>query len=302
MKKEQNRVFKKACFYQRVSTKSQDVEMQVKAAARFRKQYTEDEIIDINEHGVSSNKLSMKERKHLLALIDHVKRDEIHTLYVYDRSRLTRRFYEYFSIYSLLWEHKVQVVFTTTDPTYPPFSLDTVTEGINALLTEEEGKNISRRSYDSFRKMPNSKFGYQIRHINEAKHYKKDPAFEEEIAMFLNSLKHISSLEELLSEATRLKRTSKRALKMIFSMCIDSFYCGCEKTTDKLFRLPYVEPYISVEQFEENEAKFAPLLRQLAIQQTELELKDIFTIICGHCGQKLKWEVTALSNKAYYYM
>ena len=74
------RTFKKACFYQRVSTNSQDVEMQVQAAARFRERYAEEDIIEINEHGVSSNKLSMKHRKHLLTLIEMIKRDELHTL------------------------------------------------------------------------------------------------------------------------------------------------------------------------------------------------------------------------------
>ncbi|WP_019244438.1 MULTISPECIES: recombinase family protein [Bacillus] len=297
----QNRVFKKACFYQRVSTKSQDVEMQVQAAARFRGQYAEDEIITINEHGVSSNKLSMKERKHLLEFIERVKRDEIHTLYVYDRSRLTRRFYEYFCLYSLLWEHNVEVIFTTTDPSYPPFSRNTVTEAINALLTEEEGKHISRRLHDLYRKTPVTKFGYQSKLSNETKQYIKHPDVEDEITIFLNALTYIDCLEDLLVAATKLKKTSKRTLKMILSMCIDPFYCGCEKTNDKLFPLTHVEPYITVEQFRQNEAKFEPLLRDLALQQTELELQDLFSVICGHCGKRLKYEITATASEAYYY-
>ncbi|MCM3362244.1 recombinase family protein [Niallia sp. MER TA 168] len=301
MTKTQERTFKKACFFQRVSTNSQDVEMQVQAAARFRENYLEEDIIDINEHGVSSNKLSMKQRKHLLSLIEMIKTGEIHTLYVYDRSRLTRRFYEYFYLYSLLWENNVQVVFTTTDSSYPPFSRDTVTEGINALLTEEEGKNISRRTLDTHKKTPNQKFGYITAKNGERRTYVHNYEFQLAINTYFEKLKNVLNLNELASAALELKKVSKRPLKMIFSMALDAFYCAHEQSNNKLYPLPYVTPYLSVEEFKENVKKLSPMLTQLDLHETELQVQNIFNIKCGSCGNWLKYDIDAVNNEAYYY-
>lgn len=297
----QERTFKKACFYQRVNTNSQDVEMQVQAAARFRERYSEEDIIEINEHGVSSNKLSMKNRKHLQAFVEMIKRDEIHTLYVYDRSRLTRRFYEYFFLYSLLWEHNVEVVFTTTDASYPPFSQDTVTEGINALLTEEEGKNISRRSLDTHKKTPNQKFGYILEKHEHGRQYVQNPCFQGAINRFFDNIRTIDSIEELFKAAVNLKKAADRPLKMIFAMVTDPFYCGHEKSNNNLYPLPYVSPYLSVEEFNANFNKFEPLLKKLALQETELELQNIFSVKCGNCSRHLRYAFDAVLNEAYYY-
>lgn len=275
--------------------------MQVQAAARFRERYAEEDIIEINEHGVSSNKLSMKHRKHLQTLIEMIKRDELHTLYVSDRSRLTRRFYEYFFLYSLLWEHNVEVVFTTTDASYPPFSQDTVTEGINALLTEEEGKNISRRSLDTHKKTPNQKFGYILKKYEDGRQYVKNNNFEDAIQSFFHTIRTMDSIEELFQAATVLKKASNRPLKMIFNMVIDPFYCGHERSNNKLYRLPYVTPYLSVDEYNSNFNKFDTLLKNLVLQQTELELQNVFSLKCGHCAAPLKYSVDAVSNEAYYY-
>ena len=299
MNDHQDTTFKKACFFTRVSTNSQQVELQVKAAARYRELYSEEDTILINEFGVSSNKVSMKNRKHLQKLIEMVKREEIHTLFVYDRSRLTRRFYEYFFLYNLFWEHEVKVVFTTNAGLYPPFSRDIVTEGINALLTEEEGKNISRRSTDIFKKAPNQKFGYFLEKDN-GRQYLFCPKYDSVIQEYFEKVRDINNLADLFQAATNLKKVSNRPLQMIFSMIIDPFYCGHEMSNDKLYTLPYVKPYITVEQFKENIQKFEPLLRQLALNQTELGLQNVFNVKCGNCDKELKFSFDAISNEAHY--
>lgn len=82
-------------FLRRVSTENQSLEMQIAADKKYRDAFDEDEYIEVNELGVSANKVKLKDREKMLEVISIISQGKVDTLYVYDRSRLTRNFYEY---------------------------------------------------------------------------------------------------------------------------------------------------------------------------------------------------------------
>ncbi|TYS54722.1 recombinase family protein [Rossellomorea marisflavi] len=103
--------------------------MQLEAAKPYIKEYNPDEIVRLNDHGVSALKNKLEQRPALKELLDLIRNDEVDTLIDYQRDRLAREFYEYLEIILLIYTHKVKVIFTATG--HLPFNHD-IESGIHS--------------------------------------------------------------------------------------------------------------------------------------------------------------------------
>lgn len=100
---------KKTVVYARTSTKKQNLELQLDAAKPFVKGISEEHLLIIEEHGVP---ISSK-REGLQQLLDLIRQDQVETLIVFQRDRLTQNEDEYQDILRLIYSHGVKVILTS---------------------------------------------------------------------------------------------------------------------------------------------------------------------------------------------
>ncbi|WP_245736040.1 recombinase family protein [Virgibacillus subterraneus] len=86
-------------------------------------------------------------------VLELVKKNQVDTLVVYQRDRLTRSCYKYLEIVDLMNTHKVKVIFTASDDI--PFQHDqedgVLKEFHYALLLEKERNHMSNRIKDALK-------------------------------------------------------------------------------------------------------------------------------------------------------
>lgn len=137
-------------FFRRVNTPVQSFESQTAADNIFRDKLSNEKYIEVNEICVSGDKRSIKDREKMSEVLSLIKQDLVDTIYLYDRTRLTRKSDEYLEIVDLLLTHNVNVVFTSKCTT--PFGKNIVIECLYANMLDYEQKVISKRAKDSYRK------------------------------------------------------------------------------------------------------------------------------------------------------
>ncbi|MCZ2846176.1 MAG: recombinase family protein [Candidatus Bathyarchaeota archaeon] len=288
-------------FLRRVSTENQSLEMQIAADKQFRDELDEDEYIEINELGVSANKVQLKQRKELVKLINLIEKEQVDTIYFYDRSRLTRNFYEYLELVDKFIAHKVKVVFTTTDANYLPFSSNYVMEGFNGILIEEEGKAIARRVADNHRKLPNKKYGYvTIKNENGKKSYSIISEHKQVITDLFKNAKGIESIEDFIEFLTKHSREMKKQPSDIIRITSDPFYAGCERIGSRYNHLPYVEPIIELELFSDVYKLIEPYEKRLRMSMIERSEENILHPVCGLCKKKMNYKKSHVGKTGIY--
>jgi site-specific DNA recombinase len=287
-------------FLRRVSTENQSLEMQISADKKFRDLLDEDEYIEVNELGVSANKVKLKSRKDICDVINFIRKGEVDTLYVYDRSRLTRNFYEYLELVDLFLFHKVNVVFTTTEATYPPFNVNYMVEAFNGILIEEEGKAIARRMADTHRKLPPQKFGYKTEKKDGRKYYRLDEDLKPmlfdlyDVSIKINSLQDFIQL--LLEQSSRLKKKTIDIVRIL----TDPFYAASERMGEIFNDLHYVEPVLSVENFIDLQQIIAPYISQFHEDIAKREGENIIHPFCGICKKEMNYKRDKVGSSGVY--
>ncbi|CAH2717201.1 hypothetical protein BACCIP111895_04391 [Neobacillus rhizosphaerae] len=146
-------------FFRRVSTINQDLAMQESADAMYRENYIPDEILIMNEDGVSANKLDIEKRPQMKKLIQMIINYQVDIIYAFDRSRLFRDFYESNYFVSLCKKHKVKIFFTSSGNGQQATD-STLLEGVMNIVSDVEGKNIARRTEEARKRYPPRKLGY----------------------------------------------------------------------------------------------------------------------------------------------
>lgn len=134
---------KKTVVYARTSSEKQSIDLQLAAARPFLKGVQEENVVIFTE--IAASKLSQQVGlKEIMRLVEN---DQVDTIIVYQRDRLTRSFYKYLEIIDLIYAHKVKVIFTLSDEM--PFQHDqevgVLKEFYNAFLLEKERNHMSNR-------------------------------------------------------------------------------------------------------------------------------------------------------------
>lgn len=288
-------------FLRRVSTESQSLEMQIIADKKFRDALDEDEYIEVNELGISANKIKLRDREKMQEVISLISNGEVGTLYVYDRSRLTRNFYEYLEMVDLFITHDVKVVFTSSDSSYSSFSSNYLVEGFNGILIEEEGKAIARRVSDTHRKLPPRKFGYQTNKDERGnKSYSLQKENKKNIIQLFEKARGIGDTTEFIQLVSTFSSLMKKQPTDIVRILTDPFYSGCEKIGNYLNKLPYVEPVISKETFQEVQVVIEPFVEKLQQNLNGRSDENILPPKCGICKKSMVYRKNKIGESGIY--
>ncbi|RSK26541.1 recombinase family protein [Bacillus sp. HMF5848] len=287
-------------FHRRVSTQQQSLEMQMTADEEYRMTLDESEYVEFNELGISSNKVPLSKRDKMREIIKMIQSGSVKTIYTYDRTRLTRNFYEYLELVDLFLMNDINVVFTTNDSYYPPFSSNPYTEGFNGVLIEEEGKAIARRMSDVNKRVPPKKYGYNtIKHANH-KEYKLDSRKQLLFGLF-ESAQNIINTEEFLKLLHEYKTTKlKKDPIQIINILTDAFYAGHEKVGKKYNQLTYVEPVVSIDAFERIQKVIGPYVKQLNKDLQGRVDEDVLRPRCGECQKEMRYVKNKVGGSGSY--
>ncbi|MCT8139975.1 recombinase family protein [Anaerobacillus sp. CMMVII] len=274
-------------FFRRVSTENQSLEMQIEADKKFRDQLDDDEYIEVNELAISANKIKLKDREKLLEVIRLIENGEVSTVYVYDRSRLARNFYEYLQLVDLFITHDVEVVFTTTDASYSAFTSNYLVEGFNGILIEEEGKAIARRVAESHRKLPSKKFGLDTNKSDDGKkNYTLQLHYKEPLLRLFETASEVSSATSFIELLSHFSRVLKKQPTDILRMLTDSFYTGHEQIGNRFSKLSYVEPLLTLELYKTVQVAIKPFIERLQNNLDERSGENVLHPYCDICNEK----------------
>jgi site-specific DNA recombinase len=288
-------------FLRRVSTENQSLEMQVATDKKYRDALDEDEYIEVNELGISANKVKLKDREKMLEVISIIGQGKVDTIYVYDRSRLTRNFYEYLEMVDLFITHDVKVIFTSADSSYPQFNSNYLIEGFNGILIEEEGKSIARRVADAHRKLPPRKFGYDTHKDDQGKKsYTLQTEHKNNIFQLFEKARGIANTTEFIQLVSTFSSLMKKEPTDIVRILTDPFYSGCEKISTYLNSLSYVEPVISKEVFLEVQEIIEPFVEKLQQNISGRSDENILLPKCGICKNSMQYRKNKIGESGIY--
>ncbi|WP_260055529.1 recombinase family protein [Niallia taxi] len=285
-------------FFRRVSTAGQDLEMQITADAPFREKLLPEEIHVIDEFAVSANKRSIDERPKMLMLISLIKQGKVSTVYAFDRTRLFRNYYDGMEFQDVCRKHDVSLVYTSSGQGHVQATDSTFLEGVLLMFSNIEGQNIARRTNEVQRRCPPKKLGYTK--VQETKQYVKDLVKQETVNAFFSALQKVRTVEGLSCTLQEFRSELGRTDEHLVKVSQDPFYAGYDLYQGEV-QLPYVEQYLTLEQFKNLQTTLEPLRNQYVEQIQQLKKQDIIEPLCGYCRQPLRYRINKLNNTAYYF-
>lgn len=149
----------KVVAYYRRSTNLQENSINMQQQMAFEKAIKHSLPIDEEyiDDAISARKVNKNNRKRLDQLLNEIKEDRIHTLFVYKRDRLARNSLEYLEIYSLFKEKNLNVVFTCDSEIPIQYNhVGELLECIMAGIIQREGEQIVQRIIETIKANFNS--------------------------------------------------------------------------------------------------------------------------------------------------
>ncbi|MGD7046155.1 recombinase family protein [Jeotgalibacillus proteolyticus] len=282
-------------FFRRVSTTKQDMSLQESADAIHREHLHENEIVIINENGVSANKLKINQRPQMLQLISMIENYQVETIYAFDRSRLFRDFYEALFFGVLCKRKNVNLIFTSPEKGYQATN-NALLEGFLNIVGDVEGKNIARRTEEARKRYPPRKLGYLKE--KDTKKYIKDPSKEKLVYHYFSELSNLSSVDELDELLDRHKKLLKTTTLQLVKISLDPFYAGYDLTSGKN-GLGHVTPYLSLEKFEKMQ-QAQPIISSYIMKIEKLKASNSYHPFCGKCGNNMTFKYETATHSAWY--
>lgn len=279
----------KVVVYTRVSSDQQNLEMQLEAAKPYVKGYHPDEVIYLNDDGVSATKKKMEERPKLKELLELIKNGQVDTLIVYQRDRLARDFYEYLEIILLIYTFKVKVIFTATG--HLPFNHDLksglLSEGVFGMMSQLEGMNIVNRTKDAFQKAPHSIFGYLVDKANGKRTYTINPKYKTTIKHLYRDCLTISNAKDLIELLLKYKKLFNRKESDVFNILTRPFYAGHVEINGFFEPLDNVPEIISIEDFKMVQEKLKQLVPNYNLDTLKNDEKLVIAPKCHICNEEM---------------
>ncbi|MEL3972048.1 recombinase family protein [Rossellomorea oryzaecorticis] len=287
-------------FLRRVSTDNQNLEMQLAADKQYRDILDDDDYLEFNELGVSANKVKLRDRPSMVNIINLIRNGEVNTLYVYDRSRLSRNFYEYMELIDLFIACDVKVVFTTSNPGYSPFSANYLVEGINGILVEEEGIGIATRISDVNRTFPAKKFGFEVLKKNTDKFYTPKEEVAVELHNLFNTAMEIKDMESFVMMLNVYSKLLSKQPTEIVKMILDPFYAGAKRNGEAYITLSHVKPFLSLSEHKSLQDTVKPFVDKLQHNLHQHQGENVLMPICGKCKAFMKYKKSKVGNTGTY--
>ncbi|SHG30186.1 recombinase family protein [Ornithinibacillus halophilus] len=282
-------------FFRRVSTDKQNMEMQQSADAYYREKLLPEEIKVIDEDALSANKKFINERPEMQKLISLIKEDQVDTLYAFDRTRLFRDYYEGIEFTDLCLKHDIQVIYTSEGNGNVQATKDIFLEGILAMFSDIEGKNIARRNIEASKRYPGRKLGY----VKENKHYYKDPVKKELLEAYFSSLSKISTLDELALFLKKYRSIFKTNDETLIRIAQDPFYAGHDLSKGN-YKLKHVEAYLSLKDFRAIQDSLGEVFNEYLKRLDDLESQKSYLPICGYCQKPLCYSKDKINNNSFF--
>ncbi|MCP8971367.1 recombinase family protein [Ectobacillus sp. SYSU M60031] len=271
--------------------------MQITADAPFRERLLPEEVYVIDEFAVSANKKSTEERPQMLELISLIQQGKVSTVYAFDRTRLFRNYYDGMEFQDVCRHHDVSLVYTSSGQGHVQATDSTFLEGVLLMFSNIEGQNIARRTNEVQRRCPPKKLGYTK--VSESKQYVKHPDKMATVQAYFSALENVRTVEDLSRTLKEFRKKLSRTDELLLKVSHDPFYAGYDLHQGEV-SLPYVEPYLTLEQFKNLQTTLEPLRNEYVNQIQQLKKQDVIEPLCGYCRQPLRYRINKLNSTAYY--
>lgn len=313
----------KGAFYGRYSTDKQKMETQRQSAYDLAKELECEIINHYEDHGVSSRKNKIEQRKELYKLMSDSKNKIFDFIVVSDRDRLARNPLEHEILRAFFKTYEIPVVICS-DKTFYEDGQDKFYKLLRDMFTKYEIDNILRRTRDGLINIAhkgiwtggNPPFGYSYNNIEKKliPHPEELMVVKNIFDLYKNGEGFHSIAKKLPKESNNDKNWTKEKVKSIIINPIYAGYLSWGKTASStnilrdredwiIVKSRLIEPIINFKDWEEcwkkyNDKKNGKVSPRYL--KTSFLLKDI--ILCKNCNKKLQTKdqtTTSNSGKKY---
>jgi site-specific DNA recombinase len=269
--------------YYRTSTDSQDEAMQINAARATIQKLGLQNVLELNDSGVSANTVPLEQRQKLNVLLNLIREGRVEHLVVFSRDRLARDAFEYSVIQKAIRDHGVKVIFTMQNAI--PFQDDVGMELLLSVFTKYEGQQIRNRTHVSNSQYPPKLFGYKKETVNGQKRYLVVESKARDIVKMFHECAQLRTLEEFAFFLVKHQKILKRKPQQLLNILQNPFYSGHMRLGGGYELLPYVEPMITLDQFLAVEEVVH--LHKQAIDKAMLK-PQFLSPVCAICGNAMR--------------
>ncbi|MFT4414525.1 recombinase family protein [Fredinandcohnia humi] len=277
--------------YTRVSSSSQNLREQRDAAKKVLKarNINEDEVLYLEDFNVSATKNDANNRPAYKKLLKLIKEGRVALIIIYARDRVQRDFYEASEFNEIVNTYGVDVIYTASNEI--PFIKNSSIENFYGIFSQQEGKNIGRRTSDAIKRYPGKIIGFErIEEILENGSTKVRFSLDNNRSIIIGALfeefSQIQTKEEFVSILTKYGK-ELNGHSTVMKILQRPFYAGYCLTDYGYDELHHVDAIISLEMFEKVQAILSKFIDEY--NETVLRAKDkiILNPICGVCNKKM---------------
>jgi site-specific DNA recombinase len=277
--------------YTRVSSSSQDLREQRDAAKKVLKarNINEDEVLYLEDFNVSATKNDANNRPEYKKLLKLIKEGRVALIIIYARDRVQRDFYEASEFNELINLYGVDVIYTASNEI--PFIKNSSIENFYGIFSQQEGKNIGRRTSDAIKRYPGKVIGFKrIEEVLEngrtKVHFSLDNNRSITIGSLFEEFSQIQTKEEFVSVLTKYGK-ALNGHTTVMKILQRPFYAAHCLTDYGYDELHHVDAIISLELFEKVQAILNKFIEEYNETVTRAKDKMILNPICGVCNKKM---------------
>ncbi|MGV2939337.1 recombinase family protein [Mesobacillus sp. LC4] len=275
--------------YTRVSSSSQNLREQRDAAKKVLKarNINEDEVLYLEDFNVSATKNDANNRPAYKKLQKLIREGRVALVIIYARDRVQRDFYEASEFNELVNLYDVEVIYTASNEI--PFNKNSSIENFYGIFSQQEGKNIGRRTNDAIKRYPGKVIGFERIEETQENGKKKlrfclDNKRSNTIKSLFEEFSRIQTKEEFVSVLAKYGRELS-GHATVMKILQRPFYSGHCFTDYGYDELDHVEALISLDLFEKVQAILNQFIEEYNETVSRAKDKVIFNPVCGVCNK-----------------
>ncbi|MEH7076983.1 recombinase family protein [Neobacillus drentensis] len=289
--------------YSRVSSSSQNLREQLDAAKKVlrAKNINEEDVLFLEDFNVSATKNDANNRPAYKKLQKLIREGKVALVIIYARDRVQRDFYEASEFNELVNLHGVEVIYTASDEI--PFNKNSSIENFYGIFSQQEGKNIGRRTQDAIKRYPGKVIGFErieetLENGRTKVRFTSDNDRSNIIKLLFEEFSQIKTKEEFVNVLAKYgKKLSGHATVM--KILQKPFYSGHCLTDYGYDELDHVEAIITLELFEKVQTILNKFIEEYNETVSRAKNKVILNPICGVCNKKMIFK-KVLNKPAYF--
>jgi site-specific DNA recombinase len=290
--------------YTRVSSSSQDLREQRDAAKKVLKarNINEDEVLYLEDFNVSATKNDANNRPAYKKLLKLIKEGRVALVIIYARDRVQRDFYEASEFNELINTYGVDVIYTASNEI--PFIKNSSIENFYGIFSQQEGKNIGRRTSDAIKRYPGKVIGFErnedvLENGRTKVRFSLDNNRSIIIGLLFEEFSQIQTKEEFVSVLTKYGK-ELNGHTTVMKILQRPFYAAHCLTDYGYDELHHVDAIISLELFKKVQAILNKFIEEYNESVTRAKDKMILNPICGVCNKNMVFK--KVLNKPSYFV